>query len=59
MAKTCETCRRSYRGSKGNKCRIFTAKPEKCWAWTDDPDWAEKAKKEVEKYKMVKQGEVK
>lgn len=32
------------------KCLIA----DDCWAWTDDPDWEEKVKQEVEEYALVK-----
>jgi len=54
MKKTCANCERSYKGGKGNRCRVFSPMPENCWAWTDDPNWDKKVKEAVERYKAMK-----
>jgi hypothetical protein len=45
----CNTCeRRSKINPK--KCDVFLSKPKNCWAWTDDPNWLKKVRKEVKEY---------
>ena len=51
--KTCANCERSYKQSNGRRCRVFISKPEKCWAWTDDPEWDKQVKAAVERYKLI------
>ena len=49
----CETCKKL----KGKKCVVLTEKigeKQDCWAWTDDPEWQEKARKAVEDYKLTR-----
>ena len=62
--KTCETCER--RGGPVNKrhlkrgrggCQVFTSQPRppgKCWAWTDQKDWADVVAAQVEVYQLTK-----
>lgn len=47
---SCLGCKRmSKRG-----CKVFTEKPKKCWAWTDDPDWEKKVRAAVVEYRKAK-----
>ena len=39
---------------KNGECAALKPKPEKCWAWTDDPDWAKKVKEQVRIYAGLK-----
>ncbi len=53
IKKTCETCaRRNLLRRSG--CDAFVARPENCWAWTDDQGWKEKVEQATEEYKARK-----
>lgn len=41
---------------KNGKCAVFKKKFSGCWAWTDDPKWAEKVREAVDKYRKFKNG---
>lgn len=49
-SKDCLACERW----DGAQCKVFKEKPEKCWAWTDDPDWEAKVDEAVRKYRWSK-----
>ncbi len=48
----CKTCRRMYHG----RCEAFKHKPKECWAWTDDKDWRNKVKADIDNYRHRYQG---
>ena len=47
--RSCLTCKRWA----GRCCMVLKVKRpiRDCWAWTDDPDWAEKVRRAVEAYR--------
>lgn len=48
----CDNCKICERRSKtSSRCLVFVKRPKKCWAFTLDPDWAKKVKKETDLYK--------
>ncbi len=49
----CKTCKRLM---TNGKCAVFVKKFKGCWAWTDDPKWAEKVREAVDKYRKFKNG---
>ncbi len=53
-----ENCR-DCKKRRGRKCAALSALGawgENCIAWTDDPDWQKKLKKEVEDYREGRYG---
>lgn len=51
--RACETCAR-WRG-KTSKCAVLkepVGLESECWAWTDDPDWEEKAERATRDYAL-------
>lgn len=50
MTKTCDTCAKR---TPTGRCKVLL-KPiaGDCWAWTDDPNWEEKVKKDTDNYKF-------
>lgn len=56
--KRCDTCQKISKSGKA--CRVLKetiGKTEECWAWTDDPEWEEKVKKQVKDYALYGGGE--
>ena len=51
--KSCENCERRDK-HKENRCQVLKEKPEKCWAWTDDPDWEKKVSEQVKQYQLTR-----
>lgn len=45
----CENCQKH--NARTGKCKVFLKQPKKCWAFTADPNWAEKVRKETEYYR--------
>ena len=39
---------------RNGECAALKPKPEKCWAYTTDPDWAKKVREQVDIYKGLK-----
>lgn len=37
--------------NKKDVCKVFKKMPEKCWAYTTDPDWAKKVREATEHYR--------
>lgn len=52
---SCKGCKRLTRTGY---CKVMKEKLNRCWAWTNDPEWADKAREEVKKYKAFKNGEI-
>lgn len=50
--RSCKTCER--RNKEAGGCLVFNIKPNPCWAWTDDPKWHKKIRKDTKKYKQYK-----
>lgn len=51
--RTCKTCTKKFLSGRG--CKVLTVmigKKQECWAWSDDPNWEKKVKKEVQEYKL-------
>lgn len=48
----CSTCAKFKEAT--NQCIVLREPIENCWAWTDDPDWEKKVKKQVEEYRKGK-----
>ncbi len=40
-----------------NKCKVLTdmiGKKQECWAWSDDPEWENKARQATKDYSLSK-----
>lgn len=49
-----EQCKGCQRLMRNGECAALKPKPEKCWAYTTDPDWAKKVREQVDIYKGLK-----
>ncbi len=52
----CNTCSKRRNKLGLPHCAVLTENiglKQKCWAWTDDPDWEKKAKEAAEKYRLI------
>jgi len=49
-----EQCKGCQRLMKNGECAALKPKPENCWAYTTDPDWAKKVREQVDIYKGLK-----
>ena len=45
----CKTCARFNK--RFNYCEVLITKPKNCWAWTADPYWHIKVRKDIVAYK--------
>lgn len=53
LNKNCDTC--TKKTPAGGRCRVLKemiGKNQKCWAWSDDPNWEKEVKKEVQEYEL-------